>query len=121
MLFFVVDLPFAVDLEFVVDLTLFSTSFEENSNESRLLLFPDDVGCAFLVWFVLFVFSAVFVFVVEVFDWELLEAVLVFEVGVFVGVCFAVGVERVNVSRFGAEDVCLLCVGALDLDAEPER
>ena len=26
-----------------------------------------------------------------------------------------------NVSRLGAEDVCLLCVGALDLDDEPER
>ena len=49
LLFFVVDLPFAVDLELVPDLTLFSTSFEENSNESRLLLFSDDVGCAFFV------------------------------------------------------------------------
>ena len=49
LLFFVVDLPFVVDLELVPDLTLFSTSFEENSNESRLLLFSDDVGCAFFV------------------------------------------------------------------------
>ena len=68
MLFFVVDLPFVVDLELVVDLTLFSTSFEENSNESRPLLFPDDVGCAFFVWFVLRVLTGALVFVVEVFD-----------------------------------------------------
>ena len=40
---------------------------------------------------------------------------LVFEVGVFDGVCFAVGVERVNVSRLGAEEVGLLCVGVLVL------
>ena len=46
---------------------------------------------------------------------------LVFAVEVFGAVCFAVGVERVNVSRLGAEEVGLLCVGALDLDAEPER
>lgn len=46
---------------------------------------------------------------------------LVFEVGVFVGVCFAVGVERVNVSRLGAEEVCLLCVGVLVLETELGR
>ena len=46
---------------------------------------------------------------------------LVFEVGVFVGVCFAVGVERVNVSRLGAEEIGLLCVGVLVLETELER
>ena len=51
----------------------------------------------------------------------LLAAVPVFEVGVFDGVCFAVGVERVNVSRLGAEEIGLLCVGVLVLETELER
>ncbi len=76
---------------------------------------------AFVTVFELLVLTVVFDFAADVFAWELLEDVLVFEVGVFVGVCFAVGVERVNVSRLGAEEVGLLCVGALDLDDEPER
>ena len=79
---------------------------------------------AFVTVFELLALAVVFDFAADVFAWELFEAVLVFAADVadvFDGVCLAVGVERVNVSHFGAEDVCLLCVGALDLDAEPER
>ena len=93
------------DLAAAADLALFFTASEENSNESRFVLHADDSGL---------IFAAVFepaVFAVEVLVWELFEFVP----------AFAVCAERVNVSRLGAEDVCLLWVCVLDLDAEPER
>ena len=91
--FCAVDVLLAADFAVVVDLKAFFTASEENSNESRLVLLTDDVVLFLVTVTVLFVFVVVFVFVVEVFDWELLEAVLVFEVEVFGAVCFAVGEE----------------------------
>ena len=112
---------FADDFELFADCTLFFTASEENSNESRFVLLAVWADLAFVTVFELLALAVVFDFAVDVFAWELFEAVLVFAVEVFGAVCFAVGVERVNVSRLGAEEVGLLCVGALDLDAEPER
>ena len=124
MLLFVVALLFADDFELFADCTLFFTASEENSNESRFALLAVWFDLAFVTVFELLALAVVFDFAVDVFAWELFEAVLVFAVDVadvFDGVCFAVGVERVNVSRLGAEEVCLLCVGVLALWVEPER
>ena len=113
MLLFVVALLFADDFELFADCTLFFTASEENSKESRFVLLAVGLDLAFVTVFKLLALAVVFDFAVDVFAVDVAD--------VFDGVCFAVGVERVNVSRFGAEDVCLLCVGALDLDAELER
>ena len=87
------ELPFVADLAAAADLALFFTASEENSNESRFALLAVGFDLAFVTVLELLVLAVVFDFAVDVFAWELFEAVLVFAVEVFGAVCFAVGEE----------------------------